>query len=204
VSAYELGIEPGTPFALAAERGQLARADEDEAGAMWDALETRLAAAGFVQYELAAHARPGFEAVHNQRYWQRLPVLGLGVGAFSTDPRGGDTPFGVRRSNRRDPADYLARVEAGRSPEAGPPEVLDAATARAEAVFLSLRTRRGLDPAGFATEFGRPPRGFYDTEISALVAVALLDEDDCGGLTLTRRGRRLSDSVFAHFVGSDD
>ena len=206
VSAYELNVEPGTPFATAAERGQLACAGEDEALAMWGAIETRLEAAAYLHYELSAYARPGFEAVHNQRYWRRLPVLGLGVGAFSSDPSGGrgEAPFGVRRSNLRSPEAYLTRIEAGQSPEAEPAEVLSGETARAEAMFLSLRTRGGLDAPAFEREFGRPPRGFYRDEIASLVAQALLAEDAAGGLRLTRLGQRLSDTVFAHFVEPGD
>jgi oxygen-independent coproporphyrinogen-3 oxidase len=206
VSAYELNIEIGTPFATAAERGQLACAGEDEALAMWSAIESRLEAAGYVHYELSAYARPGFEALHNQRYWRRRPVLGLGVGAFSNDPPGcgGAAPFGLRRSNLRSPEAYLTRIEAAESPEAEPAEVLSAETARSEAMFLSLRTRGGLDAVAFEQEFGRPPRGFYRDEITSLVAQALVTEDAAGGLRLTRRGQRISDSVFAHFVEPGD
>jgi oxygen-independent coproporphyrinogen-3 oxidase len=206
VSTYELGVEPGTPFATAEARGQLARASEDEALAMFDCIEARLEAAGYHHYELSAYARPGFEAVHNQRYWRREPVLGLGVGAFSTDPpaAGGEARFGLRRSNLRSPDAYLARVEAGASPEAGPAERLTEGVARGEAVFLALRTARGLDAAAFEREFGRSPRACYPDEIEALVAQGLLAEDAPGDLRLTRRGRRLSDSVFAQFVEPGD
>ncbi len=133
-------------------------------------------------------------------------MLGLRVRAFSIDPpgSGGEAPFGVRRSNLPSPEAYLTRIEAGESPEAGPAEVLSGETARAEAMFLSLRTRSGLDATAFEQEFGRPPRGFYRDQITSLVAQALLAEDAAGGLRLTRRGQRLSDSVFAHFVGLGD
>ena len=206
VSTYELTVEPGTPFATAARRGQLALpADPDErecrAVSMIEAAEARLGAAGLGRYELSNYARPGFESVHNRRYWERLPVLGLGVGAFSTDPPAPETPFGVRRSNRRDLGAYLEEVGAGRSPEAGSPEVLDARTSCCEAVFLALRTARGLDARGFAEEFGGPPRHFHGEAIDELVAVGLLAETAEGGdLCLTPRGRLLSDSVFERFV----
>lgn len=202
LSAYELTIEAGTPFATAAERGQLGLPGEEEAVAMLERLAARTEAAGYERYEISNYARPGFESIHNRRYWQRLPVLGLGAGAFSTDPPGDKTPFGVRRSNLRSPWAYLARVEAGESAEAGPAEVLDAATARAEAMFLSLRTRRGVDAAAFAAEFGGPPRAFFEAEIEELLAQSLLREGAGGDLRLTHRGRLLSDSVFAHFVGT--
>jgi oxygen-independent coproporphyrinogen-3 oxidase len=206
VSTYELTVEPGTPFATAARRGQLALpADPEErerrAVSMIEAAEARLGAAGLGRYELSNYARQGFESLHNRRYWERLPVLGLGVGAFSTDPPAPETPFGVRRSNRRDLGAYLEEVGAGRSPEADSPEVLDARTSCCEAVFLALRTARGLDAQRFAEEFGGPPRRFHGEAIDELVAVGLLAEAAGGGdLCLTPRGRLLSDSVFERFV----
>ena len=199
VSSYELTIEPGTPFAQAAARGRLARPDEEVVLAMQAAAESRLRAAGLHRYEISNYARPGFEAVHNRRYWERRPVLGLGVGAFSTDPPAAQTPFGVRRANRRELSAYLACIEAGRSPEAEPPELLDAATARGEAVFLGLRAG-GVDAARFAREFGEPPRSFYRAEIEALAGAGLLEERDGGDLRLTARGRQLADHVCMHFV----
>jgi oxygen-independent coproporphyrinogen-3 oxidase len=199
VSTYELTIEAGTPFAKAAARGRLARPDEELVLAMQASAESRLRAAGLRRYEISNYARPGFEAVHNRRYWERRPVLGLGVGAFSTDPPGARTPFGVRRTNRRELSAYLACIEEGRSPEAEPAEELDAATARGEAIFLGLRAG-GVDAARFAVEFAEPPRFFYRAEIEALTGAGLIEERDGGDLALTARGRQLADYVCMHFV----
>jgi len=179
---------------------QLRRAAEEEIVAMIEAAEARLEAAGFERYELSNFARPGFAAVHNRRYWERRPVLGLGLGAFSTDPGREGAPFGVRRANTRDLNQYLEAVLAGRSAEGEPPEVLDAPTARGEAVFLALRSAAGLDAGRFAREFGGPPRGFWEEAIAGLIARGLLEEQRGGDLRLTRRGRLLSDSVFEYFV----
>jgi oxygen-independent coproporphyrinogen-3 oxidase len=200
VSTYELTIEPGTPFATADARRQLDRPDEEESVAMLEAAEKRLGAAGFSRYELSSYARPGFVSVHNRRYWQRRPVLGLGVGAFSSDPPREGAPHGQRRSNVRDVATYLERLEAGETPEAAPPEVFSAATARGEAVFLALRAAPGVDAAGFEREFGGPPRAFYGATLDALSDEGLIREGPGGDFCLTERGRLLSDSVFARFV----
>jgi oxygen-independent coproporphyrinogen-3 oxidase len=127
-------------------------------------------------------------------------VLGLGVGAFSTDPPGPGAPFGIRRANLRRLDAYLERIAAGASAESGAPEVLDAHTARGEAAFLALRCAEGLDAAGFRREFGATPRGFWDREIQELVAGELLCEASDGSLRLTRRGRLVSDGVFEYFV----
>jgi oxygen-independent coproporphyrinogen III oxidase len=199
VSTYALTLEPGTPFARAAARGRLALPDEELAAAMLETLRARLEAAGLLLYELSSFARPGFEAVHNARYWERRAVLGLGVGAWSTDPRTPRAPFGTRRANVRELARYLSAVEAGASPEASAEE-LAPAVARGEAAFLALRTRRGLAAAPFAREFGAAPRALFGEAIDELCAAGLLEESAAGDLALTQAGRLLADTVFERFV----
>jgi oxygen-independent coproporphyrinogen-3 oxidase len=193
VSAYELTIEAGTPFALARRRGQLRLPDEEAAIRLLAQAERALEGAGLRRYEISSYARPGREAVHNRRYWQRRPVLGLGVGAVSSDPPGPGQPFGARRSN---PCD----LEAWLAGEGAQVEVLGAESARGEAVFLGLRQLAGLEAAPFAAEFGAPPRAFFAAPIAELVGAGLLAESPAGDLALTSRGRLLSDSVFTCFV----
>lgn len=195
VSAYELTLEPGTPFGAASARERLALPDEDEIAAMMLRVESRLAGAGYARYEISSYARPGRESVHNRRYWERAPVLGLGMGAVSTDPPDPAHAHGVRRANPRELARYLADPAS-----CGEVEVLDAPIARGEAMFLGLRTARGVDAARFAAEFGAPPRGFFAPAIERLRHGDLLAEEENGDLRLTPRGRLLADSVFESFV----
>jgi len=199
VSCYELVVEPGTPFATADARRQLERPGEDEAADMLEAIEARLAAAGLARYELTNYARPGRESVHNSRYWLREPVLGLGVGAWSSEGPSPGAPHGARCSNPRDLAGYLSRVESGEPAEAAV-ERLDARTARGEAVFLALRRREGLAADRFRREFGASPRSFFGVSIEKLKAEALLVESPNGDLRLTPRGRQLADRVCQYFV----
>jgi oxygen-independent coproporphyrinogen-3 oxidase len=199
VSTYELIIEPGTPFELAARRGQLRRPDEDTIVAMLERVDARLLDAGYLRYELASYAQPGFEAVHNSRYWRREPVLGLGLGAFSNESPSSEAPYGLRRSNTRDLANYLARLEAGELPEVET-EVFDVQVARGEAVFLALRRSQGLEAAAFEAEFGAAPRALYGDEIEGLLRTGLLAENPRGDLRLTARGRLLADTVGERFV----
>jgi oxygen-independent coproporphyrinogen-3 oxidase len=200
VSAYELTVEAGTPFALGVRRGQLRLPAEEESAGMFEQVEERLEAADLRRYEISSFARPGREALHNRRYWERRAVLGLGMGAWSTAPPGPSAPFGARRSNVRDLHAYLERIARGESPDAGPAERLTAATARGEAIFLALRTRWGVDAERFAEEFGASPRGFFGEAIEALVDAGFLTEDARGDLRLTASGRLVSDSVFERFV----
>ena len=200
LSTYELTIEPETPFALADRRGQLDRADEDAIVTMLDDAEARLEGAGFARYEISNYARPGFEAVHNRRYWQRQPVLGLGVGAVSNDPPTAEAPHGVRRRNPRALPRYERAVAEARLAAAAEIEPLSAAVARGEAMFLGLRARGGVDVPTFAQEFGAPPRGFWGGAIQSLCERGLLEEPDPATLRLSREGRRLADLVCENFV----
>jgi oxygen-independent coproporphyrinogen-3 oxidase len=195
VSAYELTLEPGTPFGAAAAAGRLDLPDDALVASMLEQVSDRLGAAGYRRYEISNYARPGHESVHNQRYWQRRPVLALGVGADSTDPPSEARPHGIRRANPRSLTHYLEDPTAPAEVE-----LLTPPLARCEAMFLGLRTARGVDAHAFAQEFGAPPRHFYAAEIVRLCADGLLAEAEPGDLTLTPRGRLLADSVFECFV----
>ena len=72
-----------------------------------------------------------------RRYWQRRPVLGLGLGAWSNEPPSVRAPHGARRANTRDLGRYLEAVEDGRS-ALGELDTLDENKARGEAMFLGL------------------------------------------------------------------
>ncbi len=199
LSIYELTIEEGTPFALAAARDQLALADEDAAAGMLEHVAERCRAAGFERYEISNYARRGFASRHNQRYWAREPVLGVGMGAWSYEAPGDRHPYGARRMNPRELEAYFASVEAG--DDAGVEiESLSLEQARGEAVFLALRRSRGLDARAFEREFGGPPREFHGAAIDRLMAASLLTETASGDLRLSERGLLLSDTVFADFV----
>ncbi len=199
ISTYELVHEPRTPFGRAAAAGRLAACPEDTAADMLEQIESTLARAGFERYELTNFARPGRASRHNQRYWARLPVLALGVGAHSTDPPGPTRPHGARRANPRALDDWLGRVEGGQDAFESE-EILDPRTARSEACFLSLRRSIGLRAAEFASEFAAPPRHFFASEIDRLVARGLLVEASSGDLALTARGRMLADDALSEFV----
>lgn len=77
LSCYHLTLEPNTPFA----HSPPPLPDDDQSADMQDAIEVRLATAGFRHYETSAFARPGQECRHNLNYWTFGDYLGLGPGA---------------------------------------------------------------------------------------------------------------------------
>ena len=199
LSTYELVIEEGTPFGFAAAQGKMKSYSQDAAADLLDDMVSRLQAAGYRRYELTNHARPGFEAVHNRRYWERSPVLGIGVGAHSADPRSQRHPYGRRSSNPRDRMTWSSRLRSGEGP-ALESESLTLEQAISEACFLSLRTDEGLSVMDFERDFGQSPRAFFGAAIDRLIEDTFLCEDRDGHLRLTESGRRLADWVTSEFI----
>lgn len=194
VSAYNLTYEAGTPFHTLRARGALAPLDDEEELWMYQHARAAFAAAGYEQYEISNFARPGHEARHNQSYWRGVDYLGLGAGAHSY----AHVPaWGRRWSNERLPDRYIAAV--GRGDATATRETLSFETAAAEFVFLGLREMRGIDPAAFATRFGRsidevhPSLALYRRD-------GFLEERPDGRIALSERGLLLADSIFASFV----
>ena len=100
LSLYQLTIEPNTLF-----HHQPPKLPSDDATwSMQQALQARLADAGYKQYEVSAYASEGKQCRHNLNYWQFGDYLGIGAGAhgkISTPDRI------VRTSKRRHPREYM-------------------------------------------------------------------------------------------------
>src|SRR6478736_9764291 len=77
LSHYQLTLEPNTAFAA----NPPPLPDDDSAWDMQEACQARIAAAGLVQYEVSAYARPDHECRHNLNYWHFGDYLGIGAGA---------------------------------------------------------------------------------------------------------------------------
>ncbi len=100
----------------------------------------RLARAGLPRYEISNFARPGYESLHNLKYWKRKPYLGFGADAHSFD--------GTWRW--RNPESAATYVEHPRVEERTPADPV------AERFFLGLRLSEGIE--GPWTPFRRRDR----------------------------------------------
>ncbi len=100
LSCYHLTLEPNTPF----HRAPPPLPDADQSADMQDAIEARLADAGFRHYETSAFARPGQECVHNLNYWMFGDYLGIGAGAHG---KLSSHEGIVREMRHKHPARYL-------------------------------------------------------------------------------------------------
>ena len=163
--------------------------DEDRAAAMYELADDRLAVAGLPWYEISNWARPGHASRHNLGYWRGDAWEAAGPGAHAFDGR-------TRRWNAARLDGYLAALlPADGSPAILPPGTTDdraAGDGAGERAMLSLRTRDGLPRASLRNDrIGETLRWAID---GALLAEA------SRRLVLTRRGRLLSNEVFARLV----
>ena len=77
ISWYQLTIEPNTIF-----HSKPPKLPVDDV--LWDIQDRGvelLKEAGYIQYEISAYAKPGYQCQHNINYWQYGDYLGIGCGA---------------------------------------------------------------------------------------------------------------------------
>jgi len=191
LSLYSLIIEEGTPFHSWVDEGRITPGDEDLCADMYEYADERLRNAGYENYEISNWALPGHHSRHNLTYWQNLPYIGMGAGAYST--------FGGRRfSNIREPLEYIKAVNAQRLPEADS-EVIERELEMSETAFLALRTAMGLHLPTFAQRFSQPFAQFVGDRLQPVEEAGLLEYED-DWLRLSKRGRLLGNEVFLRLL----
>jgi putative oxygen-independent coproporphyrinogen III oxidase len=189
LSCYHLTLEPNTPFA--AHPPQLP--DDDASADMQEAIEARLAEAGFVHYETSAFAQPGRQCLHNLNYWQFGDYLGIGAGAH------GKLSFHdrVRRDMRhKHPGAYLDAAAGGRFVQ----ESREVATAELPFEFMMNAARLN---DGFALDlFERHTSLPLDALMPRLLEAREdgLLELDSGRIRPTLRGRRFLNELLQRFL----
>ena len=166
--------------------------DEDLTADMYETACQTLDRAGVRQYEISNFAREGFESRHNLKYWTRQPYFGFGVDAHSMLP--GQSP--EVNALRFFTPDTVERYVAA---EAVTATAISLSAAIEETFFLGLRLTEGLDLREVRAQFGRPAASEFDDAIADLIHLELLERDG-DVVRLTRRGRLLSNEVFARFI----
>ncbi|UCE20094.1 MAG: radical SAM family heme chaperone HemW [Gemmatimonadota bacterium] len=191
ISAYNLTIEPKTVFAQDWADGKFSSFPEDQEAAMYEYAIDFLESQGYEHYEISNFARPGFRSQHNQIYWDHSPYLGLGPSAHSFFDN-------CRAEKVRDVHEYIRRIECGESP-VGKDEILSEEKLRAEAVFLALRKREGLNVNLFRKRFGTEVDERYGDIIKKYADMGLLERDG-SFLRFTRKGLMVANTICSEFM----
>ena len=192
LSFYLLEVHQGTPLADHIRRGIQPKPDEELAAEMYGVMLERAAATGYEHYEISNLARPGYQSLHNTKYWTGEPYYGFGCSAHSYDGE-------FRRwANERDIGLYLKMIEHGNSAVVEETE-LTQHDRQAEAVFLGLRMMDGFSIEHYRRLFGADIRETHANDLTRFREAGLIEMNG-GMVKLTRAGALMSNEVFAAFV----
>jgi oxygen-independent coproporphyrinogen-3 oxidase len=146
LSCYQLTLETKTPLGKRYQAGEFSIPGEELQYEFFMKTSQFLEDAGYIHYEVSNFAR-GTELVsrHNQKYWDRSPYLGLGPAAHSfQDNR--------RWWNHRSVDQYITSINGGNLP-VEETEILTTEQLRLEALYLGLRTKKGVCLEDFKNQY---------------------------------------------------
>ncbi len=189
LSCYQLTLEPNTRFAAFPPE----LPEGDICADMQDAIEAKLAAAGYTNYETSAFAQEGKQCLHNLNYWHFGDYLGIGAGAHSKLTLHDRV---LRQMRHKHPKAYLDNVRAG-TPIQEESQV-EAASLPFEFMMNALRLADGFAPPLFELRTAQP--------LSTILPQLKAAEAD-GLLTLTPekiaptlKGRRFLNILLERFL----
>ena len=189
ISAYQLGVEAGTPFDRAVRRGRFRPVHPDLAASLYETTQAQLERLGYSAYEISNHARePAARSRHNLVYWRGQSYVGVGPGAHGRL----ETPGGrlATEAHHRS-SDYITAVaDTGRGWAAARP--IDPRTVAEERLLTGLRIDEGV-PLAALDPLGPTPA------LEDLIAARWLVRSD-GRLIATPSGRLVLDRVIAELL----
>ncbi len=191
ISAYQLTIEPETPFADLFEKGALLVPEDDAAADLYDLTQELCGRAGLAAYEVSNHARAGAESRHNLLYWRYGEYVGAGPGAHSRILEDGAR---VAIDTVKSPEAWRNAIASGASGHASERR-LTAHECGQEMLLMGLRLSEGVSLDRLEELGGYVPQ---QAPIDALVAIGLLRHDLAAKkIQATPKGRLVLNSVIA-------
>jgi oxygen-independent coproporphyrinogen-3 oxidase len=200
LSCYILTCEAETPLGREMNAGRIKMPKDGLVRELFDTTIKFLTDSGFRQYEISNFARQTaddsqtYRSRHNQKYWSFAPYIGLGPSAHSfRSPE--------RHWNHNSIEKYVQQITNRKSPIAAK-EALTRDQMIMEAIYLGLRTTRGIDVKEFDRMFEIRFEEVFKSEISDLQKEDLLKltHTHCA---LTPKGMAYHDSIAAMLTSQD-
>ena len=146
LSCYQLTLEATTPLGKKLQAGEFSIPGEELQYEFFMRTSQFLQEAGYIHYEVSNFKKgTDLASRHNQKYWDHSPYLGLGPAAHSFKNN-------RRWWNHRSIDQYIAAVNAGNLP-VEETEILTTEQLRLEALYLGLRTKKGVNLEDFKNRY---------------------------------------------------
>jgi oxygen-independent coproporphyrinogen III oxidase len=191
VSVYLLELKAGTKLHTLTETGEVPMPDDDLAADLYEEICDILSATGYEHYEISNFARQGCQSRHNLKYWEDSIYVGLGAGAHGMTGR-------ARYANLEDLDQYEAALNKRQLPIAVMTELTPESRFK-DALIMGMRLVRGIDLRRLSDQYQADAKAFVMDTIEDLSESGLFVLDG-ESLTLTPRGRLLSNVVFARWL----
>lgn len=155
---------------------------------MYEYLIQKLKQADYLHYEVSNYAQPGFECLHNLRYWHQQEYVGLGLGSSSYINR---TVF----ENTKNFEEYL------QNPLTEPTEKteIDHEVHNMEYILLHLRTCKGINKEDYQKKFKNYESLLKKAE--EYTASGHVNIDDFG-MRATEKGFLIIDKITQDFINA--
>ncbi len=189
LSCYQLTLEPNTRFAAFPPE----LPEGDICADMQEAIEARLAAAGFSNYETSAFAQTGKQCRHNLNYWYFGDYLGIGAGAHSKLTLHDRV---LRQMRWKHPKAYLENIRSGNAVQEE--TQVEARSLPFEFLMNALRLADGFHPSLFEARTAQPLTHILP-KLKAAEAEGLLDVGP-EKIAPTLKGRRFLNVLLERFL----
>jgi len=190
LSVYLLDLDKQCRLKSQVDSGLLKLPTEDQVVEIYQTLQKHLPSLGFIPYEISNYSHLGRHSVHNVRYWQRRPYIGVG-------PSAAGNIGNLRWTENEDITKWLKGID---EPEI---QLLTPEESLAEIPLLALRMRDGVNwrtlcELAEANGLEALVRN-WENELAPFIELGLLRQEG-EYMRLTTEGMLLSNQVFQIFV----
>ena len=196
ISLYDLILEPGTK--LYERRDTMPFPTDDEEAEMYLCAVEFLRENGYAQYEVSNFARPGYQCMHNLKYWNCEEYLGLGTSAHSYFR---DSRFSFVSNLEK----YVKGLEIPASlvKLTDENDIISPRERVGEYIMLRFRLTAGLSDREFARRFGFSFTKEYGGKMEKYIRAGYAAYND-GVYALTPRGMFVSNYILSDVLDFED
>jgi len=198
LSCYQLTVEPHTKLAARHAASPYKLPNDETSLNFFHQTRNSLAQAGYEAYEISNFAKPNHYCRHNDGYWLYHDYIGIGAGASGKwDMADGGT---YRYSNIRTPEKYTHQA-IQTCPAINSDEVLTLQQAAAEAVWVGLRRKTGVNNIWFNERFKQGINDYFHHELATWIHSNKLIWNQ-QQLQLAKAGLPLADAIAESVISS--
>ncbi len=197
ISLYGLKVEEGTPFYTMQNQKKIVLPDEDTESDMYFVSCDILKKLGFKHYEISNFAKPGFESVHNLKYWNCDEYVGFGPSSHSFFS-------GKRFYYKNSTSLYIKNFTENYEGQGIVDKCIDVpfGTQMAEYVMLRMRLGEGINCDEFRRRFGRTFESVYLNKVTPFLSSGHIVKTN-DGYAFTEQGMYVSNYILSRMIDFD-